>query len=120
MNNDLYYDLVRFLRDVSIRKDADEWRCVLLDNARQTFEINDENRLIHLSANQRKIVIPQSKLQNILILAYNYPLASHMRYDYTIFRLHQDFWWPNIIQDITDYVKKCDKYQKRHKGKDQS
>ena len=120
MNNDLYYDLVKFLGDGSIRKDSDEWRRKLLENARRTFEIDDENRLFHLSDNICRTVIPRSKLQNILLLAHNHPLAGHMGRDATIFRLQQEFWWPNMTQEIADYVKKCDKCQKRYKEKDQS
>ena len=41
MNNDLYYDLVKYLGDEVIREDADEWRRRLLLNARQDFELDD-------------------------------------------------------------------------------
>ena len=41
MNQDLYYDLVKYLGDEVIRKEADEWRRRLLLSARREFELED-------------------------------------------------------------------------------
>jgi hypothetical protein len=39
MNSELYYDLVKYLGDEVIRKEADEWRRRLLLSARRDFEL---------------------------------------------------------------------------------
>jgi hypothetical protein len=119
MNNDLYYDIVRYLGDGEIRGDADEWRRRLLETAKRTFEL--EGTLLYRKTKEgHKLVIPSNKLSQILALSHNHPLAGHVGADNTLFRLQQHHWWPGMSEDIKTYVRNCDTCQKRKKDKDQS
>ena len=86
MNNDLYYDLVRYLGDEEIRPEVDEWRRKLLKTAKRTFEI--EGTLLYQKTKEgNKLVIPQSKLESILFLSHNHSLAGYVRTENTLYRL---------------------------------
>ena len=95
MNNDLYYDLVKYLGDEVIREDADEWRRRLLLNARRDFELDDA-LLFKKRKNERLLVIPKNKLLKILELAHDHHLSGHMGLENTYFRLKNSYWWPRI------------------------
>jgi Integrase zinc binding domain/Integrase core domain len=118
MNQDLYYDLVKYLGDEVIREEADEWRRRLLLSARREFELED-GLLYKKRKNERLLVIPKNKITDILELAHDHHLSGHMGAANTYFRLKQNHWWPGMEQDIKDYVKQCDTCQKRKTKKDQ-
>jgi hypothetical protein len=119
MNNDLYYDIVRYLGDGVIREDADEWRRRLLETAKKNFELQG-TLLFKKRKDDRLLVIQRSNLDTILLLSHNHPLAGHIGADNTIFRIQQNHWWPGMTKDIRQHVQNCDTCQKRKKNKDQS
>ena len=118
MNSELYYDLVKYLGDEVIRKEADEWRRRLLLSARRDFEL-EGTLLFKKCKTERLLVIPKNKLTEVLKLAHDHHLSGHMGAENTYFRLRNSHWWPGMEQDIKDYVRQCDKCQKRKTGKDQ-
>ena len=119
MNNDLYYDLVRYLGDKKIRSEVDEWRRNLLRTAKRIFKI--EGTLLYWKTKDgNKLVIPQSKLRTILSLSHNHSLVRHVRIENTLYRLQQHHWWPGMAQDIKNHVQNCDTCQKQKKNKEQA
>jgi integrase-like protein len=119
MNNDLYYDLVRYLGDEVIRKGADEWRRELLKKSRRDFEL--EGTILYRKGKEgRRIVVSKNRLKDILFSFHNHELSGHMGVKNTIFRIKQEHWWPGMDEDIREYVKQCDKCQKRTKGKERA
>src|SRR5205807_1815332 len=62
-------------------------------------------------------VIIQGQEQQIIELAHDHPLSSHMGQDNTYFRLKEEAWWPGMQEDIKNYVRSCNTCQKRIKKK---
>ncbi|KAD7117361.1 hypothetical protein E3N88_04629 [Mikania micrantha] len=56
-----------------------------------------------------RIVLPshQTLRQQALYEAHNTPVASHGRFLKTYKRILAQFFWPNLKQDVRDYVQKC-------------
>src|SRR5271170_4128928 len=93
MNPELYYDLVRYLGDEVIRKEADEWRRRLLLSARRDFKL-EGTLLFKKRKTERLLVIPKNKLSEVLKLAHNHHLSRHMGAENTYFKLRSSHWWP--------------------------
>lgn len=117
MNSELYYDLVRYLGDGVIRKEADEWRRQLLLSAQRTFEL-DGSILYKKKKDNRLLVIPRHKMTSIINLAHDHHLSGHMGVESTHFRLQPSHWWPGMRQDIKTYVQQCDICQKQRGNKE--
>lgn len=63
--------------------------------------------------NKNRMYIPQtSKLrQELISTAHDSFWGRHSGIKGTLFRLKQQFYWPNMINDITEYISKCVKNQ---------
>ena len=119
MNQELYYDLVKYLGDGSIRKEADEWRRRLLEGSRRQFELQMETSLLFRKLRgELLLVIPAHKLSTILKMAHDHELGGHQGATNTLYKIRQGHWWPGMEDDVREYVKRCDTCQKRRVGKD--
>ncbi|CAF1921221.1 unnamed protein product [Rotaria magnacalcarata] len=53
------------------------------------------------------LVIPSSEVTNILQLAHDHAIATHLRRRKTLSILNSRFYWPRMHRDIADYVRAC-------------
>jgi transposase InsO family protein len=51
-------------------------------------------------------------------MAHDSSLSGHMGQKNTFYHLQDSVWWPGIQDDIVEYVRSCDTYQKRKKDKE--
>ena len=45
--------------------------------------------------------------RGVISLYHNSPTAGHPRISKTLWAINRDFWWPNMKQMVTDYIKGC-------------
>jgi len=67
---------------------------------------------------ENTIVVPNSNnLRTQVIKQYHSPPgAGHPGRDKVRYLVKKDFWWPNMDNDIAEFVKKCDSCQRNKKG----
>ena len=51
--------------------------------------------------------IPKSMVKDLLYSAHTHPTSAHYGSDRTYFKLKNDYYWPNMLKDIKQYVKQC-------------
>ena len=56
-----------------------------------------------------RIVLPESLKAEALSLLHDSPLAGHMGQRRTWQKARDVFWWPNMKQDVMEYVRGCDR-----------
>lgn len=56
---------------------------------------------------QLRLVVPKSKIRELLLLAHDHPTAAHLGRRKTLFRLSSRFTWPYMRRDVADYVRSC-------------
>ncbi|CAF5213997.1 unnamed protein product, partial [Rotaria magnacalcarata] len=56
---------------------------------------------------QFRLVIPKSKIHELLSLAHDHPTSAHLGRRKTLFRLSTRFSWPHMRRDIEPYVRSC-------------
>jgi len=83
------------------------------------------NQILYLKRHTPKqnienaIVIPKNIVQNIIMAHHNPPLAGHMGITKTIKAIQIKYFWPNLIKDVTLFIKTCHQCQinKKTQGK---
>ncbi|CAK1587301.1 unnamed protein product [Parnassius mnemosyne] len=55
-----------------------------------------------------KIAIPEKLRRQILIECHDSPTAGHLGIKKSINRTRQHYFWPSLIKDVKDYVRKCE------------
>lgn len=58
-----------------------------------------------------KIYIPATLRQTIFRILHNDPSAAHPGRDATLFSIRQHYYWPNLRQDVEEWVRNCDTCQ---------
>ncbi|KAL0215489.1 hypothetical protein P9112_007673 [Eukaryota sp. TZLM1-RC] len=62
---------------------------------------------------EHKIVIPQSLVKDTLNLLHGLPQGGHPSKAESLLRLkNSDYWWPNMLSDMTKHVQECPSCQK--------
>ncbi|CAF3331006.1 unnamed protein product [Rotaria socialis] len=56
---------------------------------------------------QFRLVIPKSKIIDLLSLAHDHPTSAHLGRRKTLFRLSTRFYWPHMRRDVEEYVRAC-------------
>jgi hypothetical protein len=116
MNNEVFYGLTRRLKEGVMPNNVGEGVKLIINRILPHYSIQN-NFLIH--SNTQRIIIPAHKRLDTLRLAHDHPLSGHMGINNTLYRLSQKYYWPNMKQDIQDYISACEVCQKRRKDKDQ-
>lgn len=80
------------------------------------FRIENDVLYKHCSRNNKncgyisnwRAVVPVNQRKRVIEECHNPPLSSHGGYHKTIDRVRRDFYWPNMDQDVRNFVQKCD------------
>ena len=120
MENEIYAKLVRYLATGRLPQEkGDEWTTRIFSTAKKNFEY-DEGRLYKISDDHSLLqVIPARDKKETLSLAHDHQLSGHQGVDRTYYNLKQQVWWPGMLKDVQEYIRTCDKCQKRRTIKDQ-
>uniref|UniRef100_A0A8C5QAC5 Gypsy retrotransposon integrase-like protein 1 n=1 Tax=Leptobrachium leishanense TaxID=445787 RepID=A0A8C5QAC5_9ANUR len=55
----------------------------------------------------RQLVVPEKYRRDLLRIAHDIPLASHLGHRRTLHRLTQSFFWPGLSGEVRDYCRTC-------------
>ncbi|KAG7305634.1 hypothetical protein JYU34_009728 [Plutella xylostella] len=55
-----------------------------------------------------KLVIPEKLRHNVLLECHNDPLSGHFGVKKTVNRVRQRYYWPSLIKDAKEHVRKCE------------
>jgi len=81
------------------------------------FEIK-ENQLYKKDKRQQwhlLKVLQKHELESILFLIHNHPTGGHFGTDIMFNKIRDIYYWPQMYEDIRQYVKTCDSCQRRGK-----
>jgi hypothetical protein len=65
--------------------------------------------------NQLLRVIQKHEIEAILYLMHNHPTGAHLGIDKTFEKIRDQYYWPQMFENIKDYIRSCDQCQKRGK-----
>ena len=65
--------------------------------------------------NQLLKVIQKHEIEPILYLMHNHPTGAHLGVDKTFDKIRNQYYWPQMFENIKDYIKSCDRCQRRGK-----
>ncbi|CAF3358581.1 unnamed protein product [Rotaria socialis] len=68
--------------------------------------VASDSRLFR-SHEQLRLVIPTSKIVELLSLAHDHATAAHLGRRKTLYRLSNRFYWPHMRRDVEAYVRSC-------------
>ena len=60
-----------------------------------------------------RYVVPKDNKETILHKAHDSKMAGHRGYQKTLEIIQRNYWWPNIMNDVKDYVQSCDTCQRQ-------
>ncbi|GET60683.1 DDE-type integrase/transposase/recombinase [Rhizophagus irregularis DAOM 181602=DAOM 197198] len=95
-----------------------EQRAAIKRKSRYFIVLNDQLYKKNKDNPNRPIkVVKESEVESILHHSHSDPLAGHFSIDETYRRIKIRYYWPQMFNDIRDYVKSCDECQKRGKNR---
>jgi hypothetical protein len=121
MDPELYYGLIKFLLNQEVPEEVPlPIKSVIIKIAPSFILINNQlvkiNNQPHLlKTTKHRIVILSHQKHQLLKQAHDQPLAGHQGQDNTYQRISQIYYWPGMKNDIQEYVKTCQKCQKRQR-----
>ena len=59
--------------------------------------------------NQLLKVIQKHEIEPILYLMHNHPTEAHLGVDKTFDKIRNQYYWPQMFENIKDYIKSCDR-----------
>ena len=68
------------------------------------YELSSNNELIDIEG---RLVVPQSKVKEVLELSHDHLLSGHLGISRTIARVLRQYTWPTVRHDVEQYVKTC-------------
>jgi len=119
MDSQLYSQLVNFLTNIILpnnltkqEKDAikRKSRYFILIN-KQLFKKNKNKQQPPLK------VLQKNEINEILYYLHEDDLAGHFNIEETFRKVKNRYYWPQMYEDVRNYVKSCDQCQKRGKNK---
>ena len=88
MDQEFYYQLVQYLAQGVVPKEATEWRKKSILRSRTNFEYDGETGVLYKISPRDKnyhcIVILRNKVRETLILFYEHPLSGHQGVNRTL------------------------------------
>ena len=105
-------DLSKFLQQVSYHRliDGALYRILRLSQSTgndSSITTTPLSRLFR-SHRQLRLVVPKSKVPDLLSLAHDHPTAAHLGRRKTLYRLSTRFYWPHMRRDVETYVRSCE------------
>ena len=119
MDSITYYSLLQFLTDNSMPTHlTKEQRAALKRKSRYFIVLNDQLYKKNKENLNRPIkVVKESEVEDILYHLHSDPLAGHFSIDETYRRVKIRYYWPQMFNDVRQYVRTCDECQRRGKNR---
>jgi Integrase zinc binding domain len=112
MNNKTYQDLLNYLTTLTYPMDYDDKRKTQLrKNSTQYFVKNHTLYRRNKKGNLR--VITQDQVEPILFHVHRDITGAHLGIDAVFEKVKERYYWPQIFDDVRNYVRSCDVCQRR-------
>ena len=105
MDNDQYYEKIKTLEKEETNEQIKQIGKYLINNGKLYKERKDGI----------KRVIPRYELEAVMYLVHNDSLSGHLGINKCYDKLRERFYWKGMLQDVKQYIKTCDKCQRRGK-----
>ncbi|CAM4912454.1 unnamed protein product [Rotaria socialis] len=107
----------KFHKRVSCHRLVDGALYRVLHSSQSNVEDNSSTTIcsttpLFRSHEQLHLVIPKSKIFDLLSLAHDHPTAAHLGHRKTLYRLSSRFYWSHMRHDVEAYVRACELCQK--------
>ena len=89
--------------EANVRLEAS--RCILRNDILYVWVL--EQRSARLHRKEARIWIPPIMIPIIIALGHDIPLSGHTDIQRTFSRVSSTFWWPNMWQDVSQYIVTC-------------
>lgn len=114
-----YYTLIQFLSTYLLPPHlTKEQQAAIKRKSRYFIVINDQLFKKNRDNPSRPIkVVKETEVEDVLYHSHSDPLAGHFSLDETYRRIKIRYYWPQMFEDVRNYVKTCDECQRRGKNK---
>ena len=113
MEGETYYALVKFLSKEDLGIIGKE-EMELVKKIAHTYNLDPQRRLVKIQTDgTSKIVVAFHQKKGLLKQIHDEPLGGHLGQENTYQRANRLYTWPNMKNDIIEYVRTCKICQKR-------
>ena len=116
MDPELLYGLVVFLGEGRIPNAVTKEIKQKIHKTSKNYKINKNNNL-ETTESIPRIIPPRHRIKAILQETHNTPSSGHQGRDATFRKTSEVFFWPNMKEDIHEFVQACPICQKRDRKK---
>ena len=105
MNKELYYGIISYLGQRKMPPHLEEWTKTIINRTWKQFETNGE-----ILKKGQQLVIPEHQKNQVMKEVHE---QGHIGGTNTYDKAKRTMWWPGMEEDIRQFVRTCDKYQKQ-------
>src|ERR1051325_273134 len=85
-----------------------------MDQQKRSEFVKIKGQLYKIGMDEQKLrVLSQNEIESILFMTHDHPTGGHLGVEAVYNKIKERFYWKRMKQDITEYIKKCDKCQRR-------
>ena len=122
MEKQNYYNLHYYLTNNQHPNHLNEKECLKLTKHAKFFIV--QNNLLYKIdkriENNYLRVLKQEELGALLYMMHNDPISGHFATDIMFEKIRKSYYWPQMYENIKEYVQACDSCQRRGKPKRQT
>jgi Integrase zinc binding domain/Integrase core domain len=114
-----YYQLRNYLQHNKFPNEFNQTQQKQLQSQSKFFEI--KNNILYKKDRRRKTrnqllkVIQKHEIEPILYLLHNHPTGAHLGVDKVFEKARNKYYWPQMFENIKNYIRSCDRCQRRGK-----
>src|SRR4051812_42873164 len=119
MESQLYYRIKNYLLHNKLPEVFNTQQQNQLKSQTKFFEV--KNNTLYKKDRRRKTrnqllkVIQPYEIEPILYLHHNHPTGAHLGVDKEFEKIRNQYYWPQMFENIKDYIRSCDRCQRRGK-----
>ena len=117
MDNNYYYQLLQYLQQqiLPANLDTKKQQQIIKQSKNYKLQQNLLYKIDKRKQNNLLKVIRQHELEALLYMFYNDPTAGYFSIDIMFDKIKSRYYWPQMYENIQEYVKSCDSCQRRGK-----
>ncbi|GBC06766.1 hypothetical protein RclHR1_07020009 [Rhizophagus clarus] len=119
MDSNTYYSLIQFLTTLLLPVHLSKEQQAAIKRKSRYFVVIDEQLYKKNKSNPNRPlkVVKQDEIDDVLHHMHSDPLAGHFSLDETYRKIKIRYYWPQMFEDVRNYVKTCDECQRRGKNR---
>jgi hypothetical protein len=119
MESQQYYRIKKYLLNNKLPENLNTQQQNQLKSQSKFFEV--KNNQLYKKDRRRKTrnqllrVLQKHELEPILYLLHNHPTGAHLGVDKVFGKIRDQYYWPQMFEDVKEYIRTCDQCQRRGK-----